>query len=94
MNETAIKEMLKAAQVYILYLESKEHNLNDKINELVEANVRLEEANAILKTGNIGFTNTLKYYAATVGKLEEHVESLKKTINKQNGVSKWTEVEV
>lgn len=94
MNETAIKEMLKAAQVYILYLETKEHNLNDKINELVEANARLENANAILKTGNIGFTNTLKYYAATVGKLEEHVESLKKTINKQNGIKGWTEVEV
>jgi len=69
-------------------------DLTDLITELVEANTRLETANAILKTGNEGFTNTLKYYAATVGKLEEQVESLKKTINKMNGVSKWTEVEV
>ena len=68
--------------------------LHDMIEELIEANTRLETANAILKTGNEGFTNTLKYYAALVGKLEEHNDSLKKTINKQNGVSKWTEVEV
>lgn len=65
--------------------------LSDMIEELIEANNRLEEANAILKTGNIGFTNTLKYYAATVGKLEEQVVSLKKTINKLEG---WTVVEV
>ena len=68
--------------------------LSNMIEELIEANNRLEEANAILKTGNIGFTNTLKYYAALVGKLEEHNESLKKIINKQNGIKGWTEVKV
>jgi hypothetical protein len=94
MNETQVKKMLTAAQEYIVHLEAIQSEFSYKIGELAEANVRLREANAILKTGNEGFTNTLKYYAATVGKLEEYVDSLKKTINKQNGVSKWTEVEV
>jgi hypothetical protein len=94
MNETATQKMLKAAQAYILYLETKEHDLLVKTHELACEVDDLRDANAILKTGNEGFTNTLKYYAALVGKLEEQVDSLKKTINKQNGVSKWTEVEV
>lgn len=91
MNETATQKMLKAAQEYIVHLEAIQSEFSDKIGELVEANKRLQDANAILKTGNIGFTNTLKYYAATVGKLEEQVVSLKKTINKLEG---WTVVEV
>ena len=91
MNETQVKKMLKAAQEYIVHLEAIQSEFSDKIGELVEANKRLQDANAILKTGNIGFTNTLKYYAATVGKLEEQVVSLKKTINKLEG---WTVVEV
>ena len=91
MNETQVKKMLNAAQEYIVHLEAIQSEFSDKIGELVEANKRLQAANAILKTGNIGFTNTLKYYAATVGKLEEQVVSLKKTINKLEG---WTVVEV
>lgn len=86
--------MLTAAQAYIVYLEKKELTLLEKTHELACEVDDLKDANAILKTGNEGFTNTLKYYAATVGKLEEYVDSLKKTINKMNGVSKWTEVEV
>jgi septal ring factor EnvC (AmiA/AmiB activator) len=94
MNETEVKKMLTAAQAYIVHLEAVQSEFSDKIGELVEANKRLQDANAILKTGNEGFTNTLKYYAALVGKLEQNVDSLKKTINEMNGVSKWTEVEV
>jgi hypothetical protein len=94
MNETEVKKMLTAAQAYIVYLEKKELTLLEKTHELACEVDDLKDANAILKTGNEGFTNTLKYYAATVGKLEEYVDSLKKTINKMNGVSKWTEVEV
>jgi hypothetical protein len=69
-------------------------DLTDLITKLVEDNNKLKDDNAVLKMGNDGFTNTLKYYAALVGKLEQNVDSLKKTINEMNGVSKWTEVEV
>ncbi len=69
-------------------------DLTTLIEELVEANTRLETANAILKTGNMGFTNTLRFYEATTHEQAVQIECLKKTINKMNGVSKWTEVEV
>ena len=94
MNETEVKKMLTAAQAYIVYLEKREQELLVKTHELACKCDDLQDANAILKTGNEGFTNTLKYYAALVGKLEQNVDSLKKTINEMNGVSKWTEVEV
>ena len=68
--------------------------LSAMIEELGEANTRLETANAILKTGNAGFTNTLRFYEATTHEQAVQIECLKKTINKMNGVSKWTEVEV
>lgn len=94
MNETATQKMLKAAQEYIVHLEAIQSEFSDKIGELVEANVRMQEANAILKTGNMGFTNTLRYYEATTHDQAVQIECLKKTINELRGVSKWTEVEV
>jgi hypothetical protein len=68
--------------------------LSDMIEELIEANARLETANAILKTGNMGFTNTLRFYEATTHEQAVQIECLKKTINELRGISKWTEVEV
>ena len=78
MNETAIKQMLKAAQTYIKYLETKEQELLSKVHQyavmigkldkekamLVKRIDKLEEANTILANSNEDLAAKLNYFRA------------------------------
>ena len=62
MNETAIQQMLKAAQTYIKYLEKKELELLVKTHELACKVDDLTDANAILTKSNEDLARKLQYF--------------------------------
>ena len=64
MNETAIQQMLKAAQVYILYLEKKELQLLEKTHEIACEFDNLKDANAMLVKSNEDLAAKLNYFKA------------------------------
>ena len=87
MNETAIQQMLKAAQTYIKYLETREHDLLVKTHALACEVDDLTDANAMLVKSNEDLARKLQYF-------RECNDNQARLILKQNGISKWTEVEV
>ena len=62
MNETQVKKMLNAAQEYIKYLETKEHDLLVKTHELACRLDKLNEDNAILGNSNEDLARKLQYF--------------------------------
>ena len=95
MNETETQKMLKAAQTYIKYLETKEQELLSKVHQyavmigkldkekamLVKKIDKLEEANTILANSNEDLARKLTYFRACNNNQANMILQLQKEYN-------------
>ena len=81
MNETAIQQMLKAAQTYIKYLEKKELELLVKTHELACKVDDLTDANAMLVKSNEDLARKLQYFRACNDNQANMILKLQKEYN-------------
>ena len=81
MNETAIQQMLKAAQTYIKYLETKEEELLVKTHELACKVDDLTDANAMLVKSNEDLARKLQYFRACNNNQANMILKLQKEYN-------------
>ena len=81
MNETAIKQMLTAAQTYIKYLEKKELDLLVKTHELACKVDDLTDANAMLVKSNEDLARKLQYFRECNNNQANMIIELRKDCN-------------